>query len=31
MRAPTSERSGRPSDPDSLFQVNQNIAPANGR
>ena len=28
MRALTSERSGRPSDPNNLFQVNQNIAPA---
>ena len=31
MRARTSERSGRPSDPDNLIQVNQNIAPAKGR
>jgi hypothetical protein len=31
MRAPTSERSSRPSDPDNLCHVNQNIAPAKWR
>jgi len=31
MRAPTSERRSRPSGPDNLFHVNQNIAPGNGR
>jgi hypothetical protein len=31
MRAPTIERSGRPSDPDNLVQVNQSIAPAEAR
>ena len=31
MTASTSERSSRPSDPDNLVHVNQNIAPANGR
>ena len=31
MRVPNSERSVRTSDPDNLFQVNQNIAPAKAR
>jgi hypothetical protein len=31
MRAPASERGCRPSDPNNLFQVNENIAPGKGR